>query len=124
MKRLIFAALLAAGSAQAITPKPAPVQAEPIAIVGATVHVGTGAVLENATIAFSDGKITAVGTAIDTAGHRLIDASGKHGYPGFILPDSDLGLNEVGAVRATVDDTETGTLNPSVRSLVAYNTDS
>ena len=56
MKRLIFAALLAAGSAQAITPKPAPVQAEPIAIVGATVHVGTGAVLENATIAFSDGK--------------------------------------------------------------------
>ena len=45
-------------------------------------------------------------------------------YPGFILPDSDLGLNEVGAVRATVDDTETGTLNPSVRSLVAYNTDS
>ena len=124
MKRLIFAALLAAGSAQAITPKPAPVQAEPIAIVGATVHVGTGAVLENATIAFSDGKITAVGTAIDTAGHRLIDASGRHVYPGFILPDSDLGLNEVGAVRATVDDTETGTLNPSVRSLVAYNTDS
>lgn len=124
MKKLILAVLLCAGSAHALTPTPAPTQAEPIAIVGATVHVGNGTVLENATIAFSDGKITAVGPGIDTSGHRIIDANGQRIYPGFVLPDSDLGLNEVGAVRATVDDTETGTLNPSIRSLTSYNTDS
>lgn len=124
MKKIIFTALLCTASAHALTPKPAPTQADPIAITGATVHVGNGAVLENATIAFSDGKITAVGPDIDTAGHRVIDASGQRVYPGFVLPDSDLGLNEVSAVRATVDDTETGVLNPSIRSLIAYNTDS
>ncbi|MEM9302363.1 MAG: amidohydrolase family protein [Pseudomonadota bacterium] len=125
MKKIILAAMIVgASSVQALTPKPAPSQPGPIAIVGATIHVGNGSVVKDATIAFSDGKITAVGAGIDTAGHTVIDAEGHHVYPGFVLPDSDLGLNEVGAVRATVDDTETGNLNPSVRSLVAYNTDS
>ena len=44
--------------------------------------------------------------------------------PGLILPISNLGLVEISAVRATNDSRELGELNPNVRSIVAYNTDS
>src|SRR3546814_11404648 len=54
----------------------------------------------------------------------VVDATGKHVYPGFIAPNTNLGLVEVEAVRATVDDAEVGENNAHVRSLVAYNTDS
>ncbi|MCB1053876.1 MAG: amidohydrolase, partial [Acidobacteria bacterium] len=49
---------------------------------------------------------------------------GKHVYPGFILPVTNLGLTEIGAVKATKDDAETGLINPNIRSISAYNTDS
>lgn len=55
---------------------------------------------------------------------NVVDAKGKHVYPGFILLNSPLGLNEVDAVRATVDKEETGTLNANSYALSAYNTDS
>jgi hypothetical protein len=105
-------------------PTPAPAQAEPIALVGATVHVGNGEVIENATVAFTDGRITAVGTGLDTAGHRVVDVAGHHLYPGFILADSRLGLVEVNSIRDTIDYEETNEVNPNVRAIVAYNTDS
>ena len=46
----------------------------------------------------------------------IIDAEGKHIYPGFIVMDSRLGLVEIGAVRATHDYDETGDLTPHVRN--------
>ena len=55
---------------------------------------------------------------------EVIDVSGKHVYPGIISPASTVGLQETGAVRATVDKQEIGILNPNIRSLIAYNTDS
>ncbi len=57
-------------------------------------------------------------------GHRVIDAAGKHIYPGFIAPNTSLGLQEIGAVKASVDNAEIGNLNASIRSIVAYDTDS
>ena len=48
----------------------------------------------------------------------------KHLYPGFIVPNTTLGITEIDAVRASNDYRETGTINPNVRSLIAYNTDS
>ena len=54
----------------------------------------------------------------------MIDCKGKHVYPGIIASNTNLGLIEVGAVRATADYVELGDINPSIRSLVAYNTDS
>src|SRR6185503_6947025 len=54
----------------------------------------------------------------------VVDAKGKQIYPGLILPVSQLGLIEIGAVRASNDTREIGDMNPNVRSIVAYNTDS
>jgi hypothetical protein len=91
-----------------------------------TVHVGNGQVLENATIEVRDGKITKVGTniAIPADDVKVFDAAGKHVYPGLILANTDLGLREISSVRASSDAVEIGEYNPSVRSIVAYNTDS
>src|SRR5688572_9450732 len=104
---------------------PAPKQAQPIVVTGATVHVGNGQVLNNASVVIVNGKITAVGANITPpAGAKTINAQGKHVYPGLILPSSNLGLVEVNSVRATNDVREIGDMNPNVRSIIAYNSDS
>ncbi|MEM7510014.1 MAG: amidohydrolase, partial [Bacteroidota bacterium] len=106
---------------------PAPAQEKPILLSGATAHLGNGEVIESAMIGFKDGKIslvTNIAAAVSVAEYEVIDVSGKHIYPGFILPVSGLGLAEVNAVRATVDNSEQGAYNPNVRSIIAYNTDS
>lgn len=98
-----------------------------IYITNGTVHVGNGTVLENATIEINGGKITNVGTSVTASanGATVVDAKGKHVYPGLILPSSDLGLKEIGAgVRASNDFFELGDFNSNIRSITAYNTDS
>lgn len=112
------------GIAAQETMHPSPAQNETIALTNATIHVGNGLVINNGTVVLSNGKITEVGTNASTAGAKVIDCSGKHIYPGLILAASQLGLIEVNSVRATDDATEIGEMNPSIRSLVAYNTDS
>jgi imidazolonepropionase-like amidohydrolase len=120
---LMLGTVLAFGQANIMPAKP---QAGPIVITGATIHVGNGQVINNGYIAFDKGKITAVGTgtAPNTNGATVVNASGKQVYPGFICPITSLGLVEFESVKATDDETETGELNPHVRSLIAYNTDS
>lgn len=96
-------------------------------IKNANIHTGNGKTISNGVIKISNGKIEAVGTAAEVpvpADATVVDAKGKEVYPGLILPTSNLGLVEVSAVRATTDVRELGELNPNVRSLVAYNTDS
>jgi imidazolonepropionase-like amidohydrolase len=115
--------LMAANSQENMAP--APKQAQPIVITGATVHQGNGQVLNNASIVVVDGKITAVGTNVSTpAGARTISAQGKHVYPGLILSSSNLGLVEVNSIRATSDAREIGDMNPNLHAIIAYNTDS
>jgi imidazolonepropionase-like amidohydrolase len=81
--------------------------------------------LNNATIVVTNGKISAVGTNVQApANAKNINAQGKHVYPGLILSTSNLGLVEVNSVRATNDLREIGEMNPNVRSIIAYNTDS
>ncbi|MGB3607041.1 amidohydrolase family protein [Psychroserpens sp.] len=107
---------------------PASKQSTTTAITGATAHIGNGNVIENSVIIFKDGKLTAVSktseSTTDLTGINVIDASGKHVYPGFIVPNSTLGLVEIDAVRATDDDSELGSWNPHIRSLIAYNAES
>ncbi len=102
---------------------PADKQSETISITGTTAHIGDGTIVENCTIVFADGKITALGAAEATQG-TVIDASGKHVYPGFIAPVKELGLIEVNAVRASNDSREIGSMIPHIRSLIAYNAES
>lgn len=110
------------------TISPAPPQEKPLALLGGTAHIGNGKVIENCVIAIDKGKIVHIGSidelSMDLAGYESIRTDGKHIYPGLISPLSDLGLSEIGSVRATVDEGETGNLNPNVRSIIAYNTDS
>ncbi|WP_134087687.1 amidohydrolase family protein [Olivibacter sp. XZL3] len=104
---------------------PAKAQTSAISIKGATIHVGNGQVIPNGTIVFDQGKITYVGEGAGApAAAQSIDAQGKHIYPGFIAPVTNLGLVEVESVRATLDNTEVGENNAHVRALIAYNTDS
>ncbi|AMR32807.1 amidohydrolase [Mucilaginibacter sp. PAMC 26640] len=106
---------------------PAKPQSKAIILTGATIHVGNGQVISNGYISFDKGKITAIGEGAGpaNAGYEVINAAGKQIYPGFIAPMTTLGLVEVeSGARGTVDDEETGELNPHVRSIIAYNTDS
>ena len=110
-------------------PTPAPEQAGPILILGATAHLGDGRVIDNSAVAFDKGKLTLVADATTIRFDRgqfskIFDATGKHVYPGFIGADTQLGLVEIEAVRATVDNSEVGSINPNVRAIIAYNTDS
>lgn len=105
---------------------PAGAQKGTIAITHATVHVGNGTVLNDAIVIFEKGKITNVGVGVAApANASVVDASGKHVYPGLILSNSFLGLKEVGSgVRGSNDLAEIGENNASIKSLVSYNTDS
>lgn len=105
-------------------PVPAPKQQGKIAIVGAKIHVGNGEVIENGTVVFDNGKITAVGKEANVDGAEIIKVEGKHLYPAFISVNNQLGLVETESVKATVDFREQGDFNPEVRTLVAFNTDS
>ena len=117
------------GQVKAQSPVVAPAQKKPVMLTGGTIHTGTGAVIENGTIIFSDGKITAVGKSSDInqnkEGYEVIDVAGKQVYPGLIFPNTSLGLIEIGSgVEVATDNREIGDLNPNVRAIVAYNTDS
>ena len=131
MKNLIYTFLMAMfilNCAWAQTPVPAKPQSKPIALKGAVAHLGNGQVIQNSVIGFEKGKLTLVADAatsrMDLSAYEVIDVSGKHVYPGFILPNSQVGLQEVSSIRAMNDDRERGDINPNVRSLVSYNTDS
>ncbi len=110
----------------AVTPEPAALTSSKVAINGATLHTVSNGVIENGILTFENGKITGVHQAggIDLTGYQTINAEGQHVYPGFIMPDSQLGLVEVDALRHTRDFRERGDLNPSVRTLTSFNTDS
>lgn len=91
-----------------------------------TLHIGNGDVIENGVLVMENGKITFVGKTLNVLykNAEVIDAKGKHIYPGLIAMNTIMGLNEIDAVRATRDYSETGLFNPNVRSLIAFNTDS
>lgn len=105
--------------------KPSAPQTTPVALIGGTIHTVTGDIIENGTIVFSDGKITAIGITVDIpADAQRIQVSGKHIYPGLVAAHSILGLTEIGSVRATRDNAEIGDITPSVRIASSVNPES
>lgn len=127
VKYTLTVALSALFSLQLIAQQtPANAQSQAIAIEGATLHVGNGDVIENGLIIFDNGQITYVGSADAKIARpsEVIQANGKHVYPGFIVPTKSLGLVEINAVRASDDADEIGEMIPHVRSIIAYNAES
>ena len=120
-------ALMLGASAAWAQPTPGAEQSRSMLILGATAHLGTGDVLEDCAVGFRDGRIDYVGRSFQVNRQKyddILDATGQHLYPGFIVTNTTLGLQEIGAVRATQDQYEVGTFRPNVRSVIAFNTDS
>ncbi len=123
MKSIFFAtAVLLSGIAGAQ-------QSEKILITNGFLHIGNGETLESACIGIENGQIELVRNSLayrydpnyyDT----IIDVKGAHIYPGFVAPNSTLGLTEIDAVRATRDYDEVGAFNPHVRAQIAFNAES
>lgn len=117
------------GRQRGVAQTPALPQTKSILLLNGVAHLGNGTVIENSAIGFKDGKLNLVANAkvikLQAGAYdTTIHLDGKHVYPGFIAPNSTLGLNEIESVRATRDFAETGSYNPHVRSIISYNSDS
>ena len=100
-----------------------------VLLLNGYLHVGNGEVLESALVGVKNGKITLVKNSLaytykTEEWDTIIDLQGQHMYPGFVAPNSTLGLTEIDAVRATRDYNEVGIYNPHVRSQIAFNVES
>ena len=110
---------------------PAPDQDKSVLIFGAVAHIGNGETIKNSIIGFNNGVIDLVApsddnifTEIIKKYDTIIDVTNSHIYPGIIALNTNLGLVEIDAVRATVDDDDIGEYLPEIRSIVAYNAES
>ena len=106
-------------------PTPAPAQSKAILLENGTIHIGNGEVVENGGVLFENGKIVQAGVIRGLVkGAEKIDLQGQHVYPGLIAPATQIGIDEIEAVRATDDRQEVGNINPNARAIIGYNTDS
>lgn len=102
-------------------------KADGVLLKGCVVHTGTGTVYEEGAVGFRDGRIDYVGRSVaapKTGYEEVVDCLGRHVYPALIATNTTLGLTEIMAVRATNDFRETGSMNPNVRAISAYNAES
>lgn len=130
MKKLYIIALFLSLTTNLIAQKkPADKQIKSVLIMNGTAHLGNGKVIVNSFVGFKGGKLQLVADAtlvkIDLTSYDIkINAAGKQIYPGFIAPNSTLGLVEIDAVKASDDEDEIGNYNPNIKSLMAYNSES
>lgn len=117
----IFVISLLLSSFNGLAQTPAPPQESPIAITGGTIHTITQGVIAEGTIIFKDGLITDIGKDIPIpADAEVINATGKHIYPGFIQGRSTIGIMEIARIQESTDLQETGHINPNIRAQVAF----
>ena len=94
-------------------------------ITGATIHTGAGEIITDGTVSFRAGRIVSLGAGLEPLpGAEIIDAAGKHVFPGLIDANSVVGLSEISSVPASVDIAELGHLNPAINTAIAVNPDS
>ena len=127
MKKIVLLTtwVLLASSTLASDQIPGAPQKRPIIIRNATVHTVSGETIQNGCVLFKDGKITEIGVNLSFPGDaETIEAKGQHVYPGLMDSYSQIGLVEIDSIKASIDTTEIGNLNPNVRAAVAFNPDS
>ena len=98
---------------------PAPAAAQTYAITGGTVHTLAGETFTG-TVVIEGGRIVAAGPDVQAPqGAEVVDATGRHVYPGMFDAVSRLGLTEIGAVDVTNDAREQGGFNPHLQAATA-----
>ncbi len=123
MRQILMAAILIS-VCYSYDQVPGAKQDHPILLTGGMIHPVSSEAFTG-DLLFEDGVILEMGTSIKVkSGMEVIDISGLHIYPGLISAGTTMGLVEIGAVRATIDTDETGTVNPNVHAERAYNPDS
>src|ERR1700682_2734266 len=101
---------------------PAAGTADSFLIRGAPVHPVAGADIANGSVLVVDGKIVGIGHNLAAPkGTRIIEGKGLHVYPGMIDSATEMGLNEIGSTRESVDTGELGQFNPQLRAEIAVN---
>ncbi len=119
MSRFGLALILLALPARSARAQSAPAA---YAIVGAKVYPVAGPPIENGTVIIREGKIAAIGRDVAVPSDaQVIDAKGLEVYPGLFDPVTQMGLNEISAVSATVDVAELGEFNPELVAGTAVN---
>ena len=119
----------ALATAQDLVPKAAP-ESRPVVIRGAVLHTLDRGTILGGTLWFQDGRIRGVHAADEQPAlpkgvePLVVDATGQHVFPGLIAACSQLGLQELGAVRQTLDVDEQGEITPEAVAAVAVNPDS
>ncbi|MBK9260985.1 MAG: amidohydrolase family protein [Polyangiaceae bacterium] len=101
-----------------------PIAESPIAIVGGRVDVGTGEVLEEATLLIDKGLIQKVGKGLAApAGSTTIDAKGAIVTPGFVDALTSIGLVEISLEDHTHADDRGGSdpIRAAFRAADGYN---
>lgn len=113
----------AAGTGAELTAQRAiPTNADDLfAITHATIHPVSGAVIEDGTLVIAGGKIAGIGKGLPTpVGAAVIDAAGRHVYPGLIDAATVVGLHEIDQIDVTQDANETGTYQPDVLAAAGF----
>jgi len=108
----------------ASTPGNARYPRTPVVIRGATIHSMVGQPQVGDVLIGEDGLIEAVGSVNVPQGAEVVDARGKHLYPGLIDPATTLGLTEIGQVPVSDDTSERGDFNARLAAGIAVNPDS
>ncbi len=91
----------------------------------ATIHTLAGETIEGGSVLMQNGFITGVGHNVSAPpSTEVIDAHGKHLYPGMFDAYGRIGLVEINAVSATLDLFEEGDFHPQLQSLIAVHPDS
>ncbi|WP_372870976.1 amidohydrolase [Shewanella sp.] len=124
MRHFFLPLALLAATVNAHDMVPAGQQAEAILFTHATVHTVSDGVKENTNVLIEKGRIKAIGEQLQAEHARVIDATGKHLYPGIIALDTQVGMVEISMVRPTVDISDVGLNNAELRAQSAFNPDS
>lgn len=94
----------------------------PVLIRGVDVYPVTGPAMKSVSVLIENGKIADIGAKVAAPkGARIIEGKGLRVYPGMIDSDTQLGLEEIEAIRESVDTGELGEFMPQLRALAAVN---
>ena len=85
------------------------------------IHPITSPEIVKGEVLIVDGKIAGVGKKVSGRSAKVIDGRGLQLYPGMINAATNIGLDEIGSLRDSVDLDEIGEFNPQLMAQMAFN---